>query len=77
MIENRFTDVITLIKNARTTALKSVNRERINLYWNIGEYISIKVEKSEWGQSAVKELALHISKNEPDLKGFSDKTFGE
>jgi len=73
MIETRFADIITLIKNARTSALRSVNRELINLYWNIGEYISAKVEKSEWGQSVVKELALHISKNEPDLKGFSDK----
>jgi len=45
----------------------------INLYWNIGEYISIKLEKSEWGDSVVIELAKYIQKNEHEIKGFSDK----
>lgn len=45
----------------------------ITLYWNIGEYISRKMELSEWGQSVVKELSLYIQTNEPDIKGFSDK----
>lgn len=45
----------------------------INVYWNIGEYISKKVELAEWGQSVVKDLADYLLLNEPDLKGFSDK----
>jgi predicted nuclease of restriction endonuclease-like (RecB) superfamily len=45
----------------------------INLYWNIGEFISNKIEKSEWGDAVVKELANYIHQNEPDIKGFSDK----
>lgn len=72
-MDNRFTDIITLIKNSRTKAIKAVNAELINLYWNIGEYIGKKVELSEWGQSVVKELAEYIQTNEPELKGFSDK----
>ena len=43
------------------------------MYWNIGEYISKKVELSEWGQSVVKELSEFIQTNEPEIKGFSDK----
>lgn len=31
------------------------------------------MEQSEWGQSIVKELAEFIVKNEPEIKGFSDK----
>ncbi|KIA95934.1 hypothetical protein OC25_05155 [Pedobacter kyungheensis] len=73
MLETQFADIISLIKNARTAALKSVNSELINLYWNIGEYIHFKVKNAEWGQSVVKQLAEFLSKNEPDLKGFSDK----
>lgn len=72
-MDKRFTDIINLIKQARYNALKAVNAELINLYWNVGEYISKRVESSEWGQSVVKELAVHIKRNEPDIKGFSDK----
>lgn len=73
MLEMQFADIISLIKNARTAALKSVNSTLINLYWNIGEYIHFKVKNAEWGQSVVKQLAEFLSRNEPDLKGFSDK----
>ncbi|RZJ37091.1 MAG: DUF1016 domain-containing protein [Chryseobacterium sp.] len=72
-MDNRFTDIIQLIKRSRTNAIKAVNSELINLYWNIGEYISKKVQLSEWGQSVVKELSQYIQTNEPDIKGFSDK----
>lgn len=72
-MDNRFTDIIQLIKKSRTNALKAVNDELISLYWNIGEYISRKIERSEWGDSVVKELANYIQNQEPELKGFSDK----
>ena len=72
-MDNRFTDIIQLIKQSRTNALKAVNSELINLYWNIGEYISKKIEQSEWGDSVVTELAIFIQTHEPEIKGFSDK----
>ena len=72
-MDNRFTDIITLIKQSRTNAIKAVNAELINLYWNIGEYISKKIEHSEWGDSVVAELANFIKTQEPEIKGFSDK----
>lgn len=72
-MDNRFTDIIQLIKQSRTNAIKAVNAELINLYWNIGEYISKKIEQSEWGDSVVTELANFIQIQEPDIKGFSDK----
>lgn len=72
-MDKRFTDIIQLIKQSRTNAIRAVNAELINLYWNIGEYISKKLEKSEWGDSVVTELAKYIQQNEPEIKGFSDK----
>jgi predicted nuclease of restriction endonuclease-like (RecB) superfamily len=72
-MDNRFTDIIQLIKQSRTNAIKAVNAELINLYWNIGEYISRKIEQSEWGDSVVTELANFIQTQEPEIKGFSDK----
>jgi predicted nuclease of restriction endonuclease-like (RecB) superfamily len=72
-MDNRFTDIIQLIKQSRSNAIKAVNAELINLYWNIGEYISKKIEQSEWGDSVVTELANFIKTQEPEIKGFSDK----
>jgi predicted nuclease of restriction endonuclease-like (RecB) superfamily len=72
-MEKRFSDIIQLIKQSRINAIKTVNAELINLYWNTGEYISKKLEIAEWGDSVVIELAKYIQQNEPDIKGFSDK----
>lgn len=72
-MDNRFTDIIQLIKHSRSNAIRAVNAELINLYWNIGKYISIKLEQSEWGDAVVTELAKYIQQSEPEIKGFSDK----
>ncbi len=72
-MDKRFFDIIQIIKQSRTNAIKSVNSELINLYWNIGEFISKKIELAEWGDSVVTELAKYIQQNEPEIKGFSDK----
>jgi predicted nuclease of restriction endonuclease-like (RecB) superfamily len=70
---NQFLEVIALIKQARYNAVKSVNTELIDLYWNIGKYINEKIEKAQWGEAIVEELAEYISTAEPELKGFSNK----
>lgn len=72
-MDKRFTDIIQLIKQSRINAIRTVNAELINLYWNIGEYIGRKLEQSEWGDSVVTELAKYMQQNEPEIKGFSDK----
>ncbi|HQP03762.1 MAG TPA: PDDEXK nuclease domain-containing protein [Bacteroidales bacterium] len=72
-MDNRFSGIIQLIKQSQISAIKAVNSELINLYWNIGEYISKKIEQSEWGDSVVNELAKFIQTHQPEIKGFSDK----
>ena len=52
-IERQFIEVRELIHQAKSRALKAVNIELINLYWEIGKYISVKVVKSEWGKGIV------------------------
>lgn len=73
MLQEQFKDVIHLIRESRTKAITAINTEMINLYWNIGQYIHNRVEREEWGQSIVKELAEYLRSNEPEIKGFSDK----
>ena len=68
-----FENIVLMIKQSQIRAYSSVNRELIDLYYNLGKFISQKVEYSEWGKGVVKELADYIEKTNPDLKGFSDK----
>jgi len=70
-IENQFTDILQMISVAREKAMLAVNTELMNLYWNIGEYISHKVETSDWGKGVVKSLSEYLSSKEPEIKGFS------
>jgi predicted nuclease of restriction endonuclease-like (RecB) superfamily len=66
-----FSDVVNLIKSARSKVLKAVNSQLISLYWQVGEYISLRIKAEGWGKSTVAQLAEHIAQHEPDLKGFS------
>ncbi len=66
-----FSEVLNTIKNAREKAFKQINTTLIQLYWDIGKYVSQKVEKENWGKSIVQELSAYIQRNEPGIKGFS------
>lgn len=70
-LEKQFNEVVQLIKKAKIDALKSVNKELINLYWKIGEYISDKIKNAEWGDYVVERLADYLTKKYPDLKGYT------
>lgn len=71
--EKDFLQVVSLIQSAKRKALLAVNTELIELYWNIGSYISKKIQRVQWGESIVKELADFITQKYPELKGYSDK----
>jgi len=70
-INKHFSEVVSLIKQARYTAIKSINTEQIKLYWQIGEYISKKLESAQWGEGVVDRLADYIQTNHPEFKGFT------
>lgn len=71
MLQNQFADIIQLIKQSRSNAIRAVNTELINLYWNVGAYISKQLANANWGERTVDELADFIQKNHPELKGFN------
>lgn len=68
---DQFNEVVGLIRQAQHRVFRQVNQELITLYWQVGEYISQKVAASEWGSQTVNLLAEHITKQHPDLKGFT------
>ncbi|MCB9232089.1 MAG: DUF1016 domain-containing protein [Bacteroidia bacterium] len=72
-LDKQFSEIYSLIVSARERAFHAVNTELIGLYWKIGEYISKRVDSSEWGKGIVENLAGYLNRQEPDLKGFSSR----
>lgn len=70
-ISAQFADVVGMIRVAKQRAYAAVNSELIELYWQIGAYISQQVEKAAWGKSVVEQLADYIRTQEPNSEGFS------
>ncbi len=68
---SEFDEVVALIDAARSRAVVAVNHELVSLYWQIGEYISRKIESAAWGDGVVEQLAAHITKRHPALPGFN------
>lgn len=66
-----FDEVLALINTARQQAVQAVNTQLIELYWQVGAYISAKLEQAEWGDAVVQQLADHLAKTQPSLRGFT------
>ncbi|WP_426810469.1 YhcG family protein [Pseudomonas sp. WOUb67] len=69
--DDRFEEVLGLIRDARQRAVMAVNTQLIDLYWQVGAYISNKLERAEWGDSVVSQLAAHLALSQPGLRGFT------
>ena len=72
--EPAFREIISLIAAARHRAFQAVNTELIDLYWRVGQFISRKLESAAWGEGVVDELARYISRQQPDMKGFTRRS---
>lgn len=71
--EKQFSDIISLIQQTRENVIRVANTALIDLYWNVGAIISDKTAHAEWGAAVVPQLAEYITRNYPEIKGFSDK----
>ncbi len=70
-LETSFAEVVHLIQSARQRAYQTVNAELVGLYWRLGEYISRKIAAAEWGEGVVEQLARHLKRTLPGLRGFT------
>ena len=77
ILENDFTNFVKEIKakilSSQYEALKAVNKELINLYWDIGKDIVEKQEKFGWGKAIVQNLSNELQKEFIGIKGFSER----
>jgi predicted nuclease of restriction endonuclease-like (RecB) superfamily len=69
-----FSILQSAITQARYNALQSVNAELVNLYWQVGAFVSKALSKSTWGDKTVQELSDFLKSQDPNLKGFDRKS---
>lgn len=66
-----FREILDLIASARQRAYQAVNTALIDLYWQVGEHLSRKLDTAEWGEGVIVQLARHIAVTYPGLRGFT------
>lgn len=68
-IKKSFLPIASIISNARDNAYKKVNEELINMYWNVGKFLSDESKGKEYGDLYIDSVANFIHCricNEPD-----------
>jgi predicted nuclease of restriction endonuclease-like (RecB) superfamily len=72
-LEKSFVEVVEMIQSAKQTVMQTVNSQLVELYWQVGAYISQKLEQSEWGDAVVQQLADYLARTQPGLRGFTQR----
>ena len=66
-------DLKSRIHNAQQRATLAVNRELVQLYWQIGNDILTRQAQQGWGAKVIERLAQDLRAAFPDMKGFSPR----
>ncbi|GHT77267.1 hypothetical protein AGMMS50262_17830 [Bacteroidia bacterium] len=64
-------EILAKIQSARYEMLKTVSKQTLFLYWDIGKTVSRKVQEAGWGQSVVEQLSKDLQTEFPGVRGFS------
>ena len=68
--EQQFAEVVDIIVQHRSKALRAVNEELLLTAWHVGRYVSAKLKNEEWGSKVVTQLSEYIRFQQPEIKGF-------
>lgn len=64
-------EIKELVYRRQYEAMKRVNAELIQLYWEIGEEITRQQNEKGWGKNIVEFLSKELQKEFPGVQGFS------
>jgi predicted nuclease of restriction endonuclease-like (RecB) superfamily len=59
------------IRSAQVKAALSVNRELIELYWDLGRQVVERQRQGKWGTAVIERLSRDLRAEFPGIKGFS------
>ena len=66
-----FSAVFSIIKEHRQNAYRRINEELVTMYYEIGEFLSKKIESEKWGSKIIDTLSKSIVSRYPTIKGFN------
>ncbi|MBI4747055.1 MAG: DUF1016 domain-containing protein [Acidobacteria bacterium] len=71
--ETFFHDLKAHIQQSQIRTVLGVNRELVMLYWHIGCEIQERQKRQGWGAKIIDRLAADLSREFPEMKGFSSR----
>ena len=71
--ELEFKEIINIIQNHRQNIYRNINEELVMMYYEIGQYLSQKVNAGEYGDGVISKIASKIKEQYPTLNGFSKR----
>ena len=73
---NDFEKIIAIIEQSKARAIKAVNAEMIEMYWQIGKYINEKTANDGWGKVLFKNFQISLNILIQCPAGFQLRTSG-
>ena len=75
--QNNFNDIIKIVEKAKNRALQAVNAEMINMFREVGKYLSNLCKNASFGDKVIDEVASYIARNNPEIKDLTAAAFTE
>lgn len=66
-------DILSKIQLKRYEMLKTVSKQTLELYWDIGLLVSEAVVQAKWGKSIVEKLSQDLQNEFLGIRGFSSR----
>lgn len=73
-LQQKFSEVYNIILTHKERVANTIDKESLSMIWNVGAYVSNKLELAEWGSGVVRQLSEYIRTKDPTIRGWSYRT---
>ena len=73
-MNNESNEVIRIIQTHKDNAYRKINEELVTMYFEIGKFLSEKVNNEKWGTKIIETISNKIKLTFPNLKGFEKRS---
>ncbi len=70
-VQESLKKLVDIIQTSKDNTYRKINEELIIMYWNIGEFLSVKAQESSFGDAYIDSVANFIQNEFPGIKGFN------